>query len=85
MSWKKHSAEEIVGKLGQVRALTNSGTSLSRAIAATGVSKATYFRWRAQYQDLDSVQIAQLKQIETRNARLRRALSELEFDQAAIA
>ncbi|MEQ1618495.1 MAG: transposase [Terricaulis sp.] len=85
MSWKKHSAEEIVGKLDHVRAMTNTGFALSRAIAATGVSKATYFRWRAQYQDLDCVQVAQLKQIETHNARLRRALRELEYDQAVTA
>lgn len=83
MRWKKHSAEEIVEKLDQVRALMSAGTALAGAIAAAGVSKATYFRWRAQYQDLDSEQVSQLKRLETYNARLRRALCELELDPAA--
>lgn len=80
MAWKKHSAEEIVATLDRVRVSMNAGAPLVRAIAAAGVSKATYFRWRAQYQDLDSSQVSELKQIEMKNARLRRALRELEFD-----
>lgn len=82
MRWKKHSAEEIVGKLDQVRASTGAGTALSQAIKAVGVSEATYFRWRAQYGSLDSSQVSEMKRLEIENSRLRRAFRELELDQA---
>lgn len=80
MRWKKHSAEEIVLKLGQVRSATTNGAPLAAAIAACGVSEATYFRWRAQYDALDSSQVSLVKRLEQENARLRRALQEFEIE-----
>lgn len=85
MPWKKHSAEEIVGKLDRVRASIGCGTPLSQAITDVGVSEATYFRWRAQYGDLDSSQVSELKRLEVENARLRRAFRELALDRTGSA
>lgn len=85
MRWKKHSAEEIVAKLGRVQNATLNGASLSDAIAAIGVSEATYFRWRSQYSALDTNQVSLIKRLERENARLRRALEEFEVEQRARA
>jgi putative transposase len=83
MKWKKHSPEEIVGKLARVRAAVEHGTPLADAISVAGISEATYFRWRAQYGNLNAEQLQVLKRLELENARLRRALEELEVGAAA--
>lgn len=46
MPKKRHSPEEIVGKLRQVDVITSQGRSLGEAIRAIGVAEATYHRWR---------------------------------------
>lgn len=55
------------------------GAALSDAIAAVGVSEATYFRWRSQYGALSADQLQMIKRLERENARLRRAVAEYEY------
>jgi transposase-like protein len=83
MKWKKHSPEEIVDKLARVRAAARSGVQMTEAIKAVGISEATYFRWRAQYGNLGIGQLEQLKRLELENARLRKALDELDYAASA--
>ncbi len=83
MKWKKHTPEDIVGKLARVRAAVGSGAALSEAIGAVGISEATYFRWRSQYGALSAEQLQVLKRLELENARLRRALDEFDIGAAA--
>lgn len=82
MHWKKHSPEEIVAKLECARAAVRAGAALSDAIAAVGVSEATYFRWRSQYGALSAEQLQMIKRLERENARLRRAVAEYEYSAA---
>lgn len=79
MKWKKHSPEEIIQKLARVREAAENGAPLPEAIQSVGVSEATYFRWRAQYGTLSLDQLQLIKRLELENARLRKALSELEY------
>ena len=83
MQWKKHTPEQIVAKITRVRAATESGVPLADAIKAAAISEATYFRWRAQYGSLNVVQLQTLKRLEIENARLRKALDELEYAASA--
>lgn len=83
MRWKKHRAEEIAAKLEAIRLTVANGQALSSAIKAAGISEATYFRWRSQFGALDAAHVAQIKRLEQENARLRRALAELEISAAA--
>jgi putative transposase len=78
MRWKRHSPEEIIAKLQVAQALIAKGASSSAAIAAIGVTDATYFRWKREYGGLTMGQIARIKQLEIENARLRRAIADLE-------
>jgi putative transposase len=82
MRWKKHSPEQIVAKLEGVRAALQAGVARADAIAAAGISTATYFRWRAQYGALNADQLQSLKRLELENARLRRALAYFEYSAA---
>lgn len=77
MPRKRHGAEEIVTKLRQVDVLSSQGKSVAEAIRSIGVTEVTYYRWRSEYGGLKGDQVKRLKELETENARLRRAVSDL--------
>ena len=77
---KRHHPEEIVAKLRQVDVLTSQGQSVADAVRSIGVTEVTYYRWRQEYGGLKSDQVKRLKALETENARLRKAVSDLTLD-----
>ena len=81
---KKHKPEEIVAKLRQVDVLTSQGTPIADAIRSIGVTEVTYYRWRKEYGGLKSDQLKRLKDLETENARLRKAISDLTLDKQIL-
>ncbi len=81
---KKHKPEEIVAKLRQVDVLTSQGKPISDAIRSIGVTEVTYYRWRNEYGGLKSDQVKRLKDLETENARLRKAISDLTLDKQIL-
>jgi len=85
MARKRHSAEEIVTKLRQVDVLSSQGKSVAEAIRLIGVTEVTYYRWRSEYGGLKGDQVKRLKELETENARLRRAVSDLTLDKMILA
>ena len=85
MPRKRHSAEEIVTKLRQVDVLSAQGKSVAEAIRSIGVTEVTYYRWRSEYGGLKGDQVKRLKELETENARLRRAVSDLTLDKMILA
>ena len=85
MAAKRHKAEEIVAKLRQVDVLNAQGKSMAEAIRLIGVTEVTYYRWRAEYGGLKGDQVKRLKELETENARLRRAVSDLTLDKMILA
>ena len=84
MARKSYKPEEIVAKLGQVDVLTSQGRSVAEAIRSIGVSEVTYYRWRQEYGGLKSDQVKRLKELETENTRLRRAVSDLTLDKLIL-
>ena len=79
MARKRHTAEEIVTRLRQVDVLTAQGRPVADAIRSIRVTEVTYSRWRNGYGGLKGDQVKRLKQLETENARLRRAVSDLTY------
>jgi transposase len=77
MGTKKHRPEEVVAKLRQVDVLVSQGQSVADAIGAIGVSEVTYDRWRKEFGGLKSDQVRRMKRLETENARLRKAITDL--------
>ena len=71
-------------KLRQVDVLTSQGQSVADAIRQIGVSEVTYYRWRRDYGGLKSDQVKRLKALETENARLRKAISDLTLDKLIL-
>ena len=52
--------------------------------AQIGVSEVTYYRWRQEYGGLKTEQVKRLKELETENTRLRRAISDLTLDKLIL-
>ena len=84
MPRKRHKPEEIVAKLRQVDVLVSQGQTIADAIRSIGVSEVTYYRWRQEYGGLKSDQVKRLKELETENARLRKAVSDLTLDKLIL-
>ncbi len=84
MPTKRHKPEEIVAKLRQVDVLTSKGRSVADAIRSIGVTEVTYYRWRQEFGGLKSDQVKRLKDLETENTRLRRAVSDLTLDKLIL-
>jgi transposase-like protein len=85
MARKRHTAEEIVAKLRQVDVLMAQGRLVADAVRAIGVTEVTYYRWRNEYGGLRGDQVKRLKELETENSRLRRAVSDLTLDKLILA
>src|ERR1700716_415060 len=84
MPRKRHKAEEIVAKLRQVDVLVSQGQSVADAVRQISVTEVTYYRWRQEFGGLKSDQVKRLKDLETENARLRRAVSDLTLDKLIL-
>jgi putative transposase len=84
MPRKKHKPEEIVAKLRQVDVLVSQGRSVADAIRSIGVTEVTYYRWRQEFGGLKSDQVKRLKDLETENARLRKAIADLTLDKLIL-
>ena len=76
--------EEIVTKLRQVDVLVSQGQGIVDAIRQIGVREVTYYRWRQEFGGLKIDQVKRLKDLETENNRLRRAVSELTLDKLIL-
>ena len=84
MSRKRHKPEEIVAKLRQVDVLVSQGESVADAVRSIGVTEVTYYRWRQEFGGLKSDQVKRLKDLETENQRLRKAIADLTLDKLIL-
>ena len=84
MPRKSYKPEEIVAKLRQVDVLVSQGQSLADAVRSIGVTEVTYYRWRQEYGGLKTDQVKRLKDLETENSRLRKAISDLTLDKLIL-
>jgi putative transposase len=84
MPKKRHTPEEIVAKLRQVDVLVSQGQGVSDAVRSIGTTEVTYYRWRKEFGGLKSDQVRRMKDLETENARLRKAVAELTLDKLIL-
>jgi len=75
----------VTGALATISAaLLPSVTSSVRFFIAIGVTEVTYYRWRQEYGGLKSDQIKRMKELETENQRLRKAIADLTLDKLIL-
>ena len=84
MTVRREKAEDIVMKLRQVEVLQGQGKSVSDAVRHIGVTVQTYYRGRREYGGMNRDQAKRLKELETENVRLRRAVSDLTLDKLIL-
>lgn len=80
MARRNYSAEQIISKLREVEVLLSQGKTQEQAVRAIGVTGNTYYRWRKEYGGMKLDQAKRLKELESENARLKRAVAELTVD-----
>ena len=84
MPQKKHKPEEIVAKLRQVDVLLSQGRPVAEAIRSISVTAFAYYRWRKEFGGLKIDRVKRLKDLETENARLRKAIADLTLDKLIL-
>ena len=84
MPKKIHRPEEVVAKLRQVDVLVSQGQTTADAIRSIGVTEVTYYRWRKEFGGLKADQVKRLKDLETENTRLRKAVADLTLDKLIL-
>jgi putative transposase len=85
MAGKQEKPEDIVLKLRQVEVLQGQGKSVQEAVRQIGVTVQAYYKWRKEYGGMSRDQLKRLKELETENTRLRRAVSDLTLDKMILA
>ena len=81
---KRHTADQIVGKLKDADALLSVGQSLAQVLQKLEVTESTYHRWRAQYGGMKAEEAKRLKELEKENARLKKLIADAELDKAML-
>jgi transposase-like protein len=84
MPRKRYTPEEIVAKLRQVEVMTAQGGSVADAVKSIGVTEVSYYRWRKEFGGLRTDQVKRIKELETENLRLRKAVSDLTLDKLIL-
>ena len=81
---RRPKPEEIVSKLRQVDVLVSQGKTVADSVRSIGVTEVTYYRWRKEYGGLKLDQVKRLKELETENLRLRKAIADLTLDKLIL-
>src|SRR5215472_12214359 len=58
------------------------GVALSELTRKHGISRATYFNWRAKYGGVSVSEVTRMKELEAENAKLKRMYAELALENA---
>lgn len=80
MKRKRFSVEQIVAVLKQA----DVGAPVAELIRHVGISEQTLYRWKKQYQGLQTDQVRQLKQLQEENGRLKRLVADLTLDKTML-
>lgn len=78
MRTSRFDAEEVINLLNEAE----TGVPVRDICIRIGVSEATFYRWKTQYEGLHPSGVRRLRELEQENSRLRRALwgKKLEVD-----
>jgi transposase-like protein len=77
---KKYRPEQIVAKLRQADVELGKGQTVPQVCRAIEVSQQTYYRWRQRYGGMSPQLIAELRQLQKENQRLRKIIADQRID-----
>ena len=84
MGRKRHTAEQIIGKLRTAEIELAKGLGTAEAVRKLGITEQTYYRWRKEYGGLRLDQAKRLKELEKENARLKKLVADQALDNAIL-
>ena len=84
MARKRHTAEQIIGKLRAAEVELAKGQSVALVVKRLGVTEQTYYRWRKEYGGLRVDQAKRLRELERENGRLKRVVADQALDNAIL-
>ncbi len=84
MSRKRHTPEQIIGKLREAEVGLANGQTVLEVSRTLGITEQTYYRWRKEYGGLKVEQARRFKDLERENVRLRRAVADLTLDKLIL-
>jgi putative transposase len=80
MRRSRFTESQIVAALQEVE----SGVPIAEVIRKHGISRATFFTWKAKYGGATVAELKRLRELEAENAKLKRMYAELALENAAI-
>ena len=84
MAKQRFTTEEIIHKLREADVLVGQGQTVVEACKQIGVTDKTYFRWRKSHGGLRIDQAKRMRELESENARLKKAVAELTIDKIIL-
>ena len=84
MKNKHPKPEEVVRKQRQVEVLVGQGRKQIDTIREIGTVEQSFCRWRKQYGGVGTGQVKELKRLQKKNERLRRAVSDLTLEKLIL-
>ncbi len=84
MARRRYNPEEIIHKLREADVLLGQGQTVGQVCKQLGVVEQTYYRWRKTYGGMKVDQVKRLKELETENGRLKRAVADLTVDKLIL-
>ena len=84
MARNRYSAEQIIDYLREAELLLAKESTISQICKKIGIAEQTYYRWSKEYSSLSVDQAKRLKEVEKKNTRLRRLVSDLSLDKAIL-
>lgn len=84
MARKRYSDEDCLKLLREIELKLASGSDVSSACRAAGISEATYYAWRKKFGSMGRSQLAELKALEKENQRLKKIVADLELDKLIL-
>ena len=84
MARKRHTAEQIIGKLREAEVELAKGQSVALVVKKLGVTEQTYYRWRKEYGGLRVDQAKRLRELERENGQLKKVVADQALDNAIL-
>ena len=84
MAKRKHTPEQIIGKLREAEVEQSKGQSIKAICKKLQITEQTYYRWRKEYGGLRMDQARRFKQLEKENSRLKKLVAEMAIDNAIL-
>ena len=80
MARKRYSDEDVLKLLREIEVHLASGSDVVSACRSVGVSDATYYNWRKRFAGLTPADVKRLRQLEQKNARLKKLVAERDLE-----